>query len=68
MHTGFEFYWFLYIVSPVVVLAFQTSVGRHKARQREKAWKIAERYIFPGTVPWPSKSSAPDCGDNAIAA
>jgi hypothetical protein len=45
MHSGFESIWFLCTVSPVVVLSIRTSAARHKAKESEKAWKIAERYL-----------------------
>jgi hypothetical protein len=46
MHNGFESVWFLFTVAPVVVLSFRTNAARHKARESERAWKLAERYII----------------------
>src|ERR1700749_1815786 len=46
MPKNLEFLWFLCTVSPVIVLTLRTRVARHKARESEIAWKIAERYIF----------------------
>ena len=45
MHSGFDSIWFLLTVSPVVVLSIRANAARHKARESERAWKFAERYI-----------------------
>ena len=45
MHSSFESIWILCTVSPVVVLSIRTQAARHKAKECEKAWKIAERFI-----------------------
>jgi hypothetical protein len=45
MHCSVESLWFIFTVSPVVVLSIRTGAARHKARESERAWKIAERYI-----------------------
>lgn len=45
MHNGIESIWFLFTVSPVVVLSIRTNAARHKARESERAWKFAERYF-----------------------
>jgi hypothetical protein len=64
MPKGFELLWFLCVVFPVVVITIRTCAARHQACERERAWKIAERYIFCGALPTaggppePSRSSA----------
>jgi hypothetical protein len=76
MLKGFELLWFVCTVSPVVVLAVRTRTVLHKARERERAWKIAEQYILRSTIPTvggppePSRSSALGMENNvqAIAA
>lgn len=45
MQSKFESLWILLTVAPVVVLSIRTNAARHKARECEKAWKVAERYI-----------------------
>lgn len=74
MLTAFDLFWFLYTVSPFIVFVIQTHVARRKVRERERAWRMVEKYILcgastdPGTVPWPSRLSTLECGDNALAA
>jgi hypothetical protein len=76
MPRSLELYWFLSIVSPFIVLTIRTLSVCRKARQREEAWKIAERYILgsalpgAGGPPEPSRASAlsVEIGVRAIAA
>ena len=61
MPRGLEFLWFLSTISPVVVLTLRTRAARYKAREREKAWKIAEQYIFNRAIPSAGGPLEPSC-------
>ena len=51
MSKSLELLWFVCTVAPFVVLTIRTHAVCRKARAQQRAWKLAEQYIFGGTIP-----------------
>jgi hypothetical protein len=64
MSKSLELLWFVCTVAPFVVLTIRTHAVCRKAREQQRAWMLAEQYIFGRTIPGagrppePSSSSA----------